>query len=83
MKKSFLLSNNLIALTLCLLCFAMNAKAGPLYPNSVVSNDIDFIKPGDRGAFACLIYNGTSRQEMPHKARNGLFANGVHVFEQR
>lgn len=59
------------------------AVANPLFKNSVVSNDIDFIKPGDRGGFACLIYRGTSRQEMPHKGRRGLFADGVHVFDAR
>lgn len=83
MRKRFLHSNSLITFVLLGLSFAAPVIGAPLFPNSVVSNNIDFIKPGDRDAFACLVYKGTSRQEMPHKARNGLFANGVHVFDAR
>lgn len=55
--------------------------ADPLFPNSVVSNDIDFITEDDPSAFYCLKYFGTARQEMPDKRREDLFADDVHMFE--
>lgn len=55
------------------------ANAEPLFPNSVVSNDIDFITTQDRSTFGCLAYRGKSRQEMPDKRGGDLFAM-AHVF---
>ena len=45
----------------------------PIYENSVVSNDLDFIRPSDPGTFACLRYDGRFRAEMPHKRRDEPF----------
>lgn len=55
--------------------------ANPLFPNSVVSNDIEFITSDDESAFYCLNYFGTETREMPDKRHDELFANGVHTFE--
>ena len=60
---------------------ASSVAAQPLFPNSVVSNDIDFITTDDHSAFYCLHYLGTDRREMPDKRHDELFADGVHVFE--
>lgn len=54
--------------------------ADPVFPNSVVSNDIDFIQPSDPSVFQCLAFTGQSRQEMPSKLRDGLFLDDVYVF---
>ena len=68
----------ILALYLATIAFA--AVAEPLFPNSVVTNDLDFIKPEDPTLYGCMTYRGTSRQEMPDKRKDELFANGVHVF---
>ena len=52
----------------------------PIYENSVVSNDLEFIRSGDLGAFACIRYDGEFRVEMPDKRGGELFADGVFVF---
>ena len=46
----------------------------------MVSNDLDFIRPGDPGTFACLRYDRRSRVEMPHKRRNELFVDDAFIF---
>jgi hypothetical protein len=63
--------------------WASAAQGAPLYPNSVVSNDIDFIRTSDPSAFGCLAYLGTDRREMPDKRGGPLFQEGVHVFDAR
>ena len=57
-----------------------HGAAAPIFENSVVSNDLDFIRSDDPGTFACLRYDGRSRAEMPHKRRDELFANDVFTF---
>ncbi|MEM7489231.1 MAG: hypothetical protein AAF390_08925 [Pseudomonadota bacterium] len=64
-----------------LILAASPAAATPLFPNSVASNDLDFIRPGDPQTFACLRATGTGRREMPDPRRDDLFADGVHLFE--
>ena len=56
------------------------AIAHPLYPNSVVSNDHEFIRTDDDSVFACMVYRGKDRVEMPDKRGGDLFANGTHIF---
>jgi len=58
-----------------------SALADPVFPNSVVSNDLEFIKTTDQDVFSCLGFVGTRRAEMPDKRNNQLFANGVFVFK--
>ncbi|MEL6641674.1 MAG: hypothetical protein AAFP98_10240 [Pseudomonadota bacterium] len=67
-------------------CVASNSEVavaqgpGPIFPNSVVSNDIDFITPNDPSAFQNLQFQGQSRQEMPSNLRSGLFLDNTYVF---
>ena len=57
------------------------AAAEPLFPNSVVSNDIDFITLDDSAVSGCLLYEGRFTQEMPGALdTNDLFAEDVHTF---
>lgn len=68
--------------TLCAFFLATNlAHSDPLFPNSVVSNDLDFITTEDPSAFYCLKYFGRDRQEMPDKRNDQLFVDRVHTFE--
>lgn len=53
----------------------------PLFPNSVVSNEIDFIAEDDPSAFQSLSFLGRSRQEMPENPATDLFQDDVYVFE--
>lgn len=55
------------------------AAADPLFPNSVVSNDIDFITKKDRSMYGCMAYRGLARQEMPDKRGGDLFGT-AHVI---
>lgn len=52
----------------------------PLFANSVASNDLDFIRPGDADAYVCLRYAGRARVEMPDKRGGDLFADRTHIF---
>ena len=52
MKKHSLLIAGGLSLILSLT--ASIAIARPIYPNSVVSNDLEFIKTSDESAFACI-----------------------------
>lgn len=71
----------LALLLLCALIYGSTAATGaPLFPNSVVSNDLEFIRTDDQSAFACLIFEGVRRAEMPDKRRDELLANGVYIF---
>lgn len=79
MVRRFLLAPVLSAL----LFSPVLSTAEPLFPNSVVSNNIDFIKTSDPSAFHCLGYLGQSRKEMPDKRGGALMADGVYVFEAR
>jgi hypothetical protein len=63
-----------------LLSAATPALAEPLFPNSVVSNDLDFIREDEQGANFCLRYVGVSRAEMPDKRHDILFADDVLIF---
>lgn len=74
----------LIACLSALIGAAMPAAAGaPLFPNSVVSNDLDFIHETDPGVGYCLRFKGTGRAEMPDKRKDGLFADDVRLFTAR
>ena len=56
------------------------AAQAPLYPNSVASNDLDFIRPGDADTYLCLRYEGRDRVEMPDKRGGDLFAEDTYIF---
>ena len=58
-----------------------SAQANPIFPNSVVSNDLEFIRTSDKSMFSCLAYRGLyDNVEMPDKRKDELFANRVYVF---
>ncbi len=61
--------------------WAGSALAEPLFENSVVSNDIDFIASSDPQVPGCLRYEGTATREKPGGPTEELMAAGVHVFE--
>lgn len=58
----------------------LNTKEQPLFPNSVVSNNLDFIREFDQGPEGVLNYDGIFRQEMPDKRNNILHADNVYTF---
>lgn len=61
---------------------AARASAGPLFENSVVSNDIDFIMVSDPATPGCLRYLGQSSREMPGALdADELIAAAVYTFE--
>lgn len=79
-KRSRLLQLATAALSCCLL--ASEAVGAPLFENSVVSNDIDFIKADDPAVPACMRYLGRSAQEMPGALDSDeLMATDVYQFE--
>ncbi|MEK9558918.1 MAG: hypothetical protein VW175_10920 [Alphaproteobacteria bacterium] len=55
----------------------------PLYPNSVVSNDHEFIATSDQSAFACLVFEGRREAEMPDKRTDSLMARKTFIFTAR
>lgn len=61
-------------------CFAFPVSADPIFPNSVVSNDLEFIKTEDPSAFACLKFDRRDRAEMPDKRSDELFVRNVNIF---
>lgn len=55
--------------------------AQPLYPNSVASNDLDFILADDPGACWSIVENEGGRTEMYDPRRDLLFVEGAHHFD--
>lgn len=61
--------------------FPFTAIAEPLYPNSVASNDLDFILPDDPGACWSIAASGRGRTEMYDPRRDALFTEGAFHFD--
>lgn len=55
--------------------------AEPLFENSVVSNDLEFIRSDDPSVAFEVIDAGRARKEMPDKRSDTLFANGAYVSQ--
>lgn len=53
----------------------------PLFTNSIVSTNIDFITATDPDAFMNIQYIGQDNKEMPDSRNNNLFDTGTYVFE--
>lgn len=68
----------LLILLFSLLGTAANCET--LFPNSVVSNDIDFIRVNDHTESSDLKFVGIERKEMPDRRTGELFDNSVFVF---
>ena len=56
------------------------ANCETLFPNSVVSNDIDFIRVNDHTENSDLKFVGIERKEMPDRRTSELFDNSAFVF---
>jgi hypothetical protein len=77
----FLMPTRSLPLLFLLLFWRSFVLAEPIFPNSVVSNDLEFIRTDDKSAFSCISYQGTERAEMPDKRRDALFDDGTFVFQ--
>ena len=53
----------------------------PLFKNSIVSTDIDFIQSTDQDAFLSLVYKGQDAKEMPGAESDELFDTHTYIFE--
>ena len=65
---------------LFVICVGGQVLAGPIFPNSVVSNDLEFIQTNDQSVFSCVAFQGTKRAEMPDKRRDELFDPGAFIY---
>lgn len=69
-------------LILSCLCFASVANSqNPLFPNSIVSTNIDYITATDTESPYSFAYIGTERKEMPGSPTGMLFDDDTYVFE--
>lgn len=68
------------SLVIAALGLAGPAAADPLFPNSVTSNDLDFIREDDPGAAFCLRLDTRAQAEMPDKRNDILFVADVRQF---
>lgn len=59
---------------------ASASKVEPLFFNSVVSHDIDLIRPSDPTILAKIQYVGAGRRELPDKRNDALFDDSSFVF---
>ena len=73
----------LVAGCLSLVALTSTVTGAPLYPNSVVSNDHEFIATSDESAFACLTFDGRREAEMPDKRSDRLTAKDTFIFTAR
>ena len=55
----------------------------PLFKNSIVSTEFDFITSDDSNAFKSLRFLGQGTREMPDKRNNKLKAKDTFIFEAR
>ncbi|GGD04521.1 hypothetical protein [Hyunsoonleella pacifica] len=56
-------------------------EKSPLFKNSIVSTDIDFIKTTDPDAFLSMSYVGQAAKEMPGGKTDELFDENTYVFK--
>lgn len=79
--------NKIFNYSLCCLFFVVTSNVAswaqsPLFANSVVSNDIDFIREADPDSFVKVDFVGLADKEMPGDPNGGsLFDKGTFVFE--
>lgn len=71
----------ILVLLFFLVCASNSVVAQPLYPNSVASNNLDFIKPDDPGACWVVAENGSGRTEMYDPRHDTLFVDGAIHFD--
>lgn len=79
------MTNSQLVLFLMFVNSFVNASAGetnsPVFDNSVVSNDIDFITSEDPSYYQSLKFLGRAQREMPDKRSEQLLDNSAFVFE--
>ncbi len=61
-------------------CAQSGSQTPPIFPNSVVSNDLDFITKEDAHAFACLIFSGRESREMPGNPSDEILVDRTFIF---
>ncbi len=79
-----MISNSKLILTGLIFLSVLSSLMGqsPLFPNSVVSNDIDFILQTDSDSFIELVFIGRENRETPQAPNGGsLFDTNTFVFE--
>ena len=72
-----------VAGCLSLVALTSTVTGAPLYPNSVVSNDHEFIATSDESAFACMTFDGRREAVMPDKRSDRLMARDTFIFTAR
>ena len=65
------------------LALMASACSRPIFLNSVVSNDLEFITTEDPHTFLCLDDIGRERREMPDRRTDQLFADDTFIFAAR
>ena len=65
------------------LAVMISACSRPIFLNSVVSNDLEFITAADPHAFLCLDDAGRGRREMPDRRSDERFADDAFIFAAR
>ena len=60
---------------------AEQVQAAPLYRNSIVSTEIDFITDDDPSQFKALTYLGRGPREMPDKRHDKLMDENAYLFK--
>lgn len=74
-------SRLLFLITINIVYVATLQAGTPLFPNSVVSNDIDFILDTDADAFKSMAFLRGENKEMPDSRNDKLFDTNTFVFE--
>lgn len=73
---------SVLALGVLMMTFQpLAAHADPIFPNSVISNDLEFIRTDDQSVFSCVSFQGTERAEMPDKRSDALLDRGTFTFQ--
>lgn len=70
-------------LTAAVVIGSTSADDEPLFRNSIVSTDIDFISVDDKSAFQSIRFLGQGRKEMPDKRNDQLMVDRTYTFEAR
>ena len=71
---------SLIGIIIISMSCRKNTKVDPLFTNSIVSTNIDFITVDDSSVFTSLAYVGQSEKEMPDKRTEEIIDANAFVF---
>ena len=73
----------LFAGCLSIVALTSTVTGAPLYRNSVVSNNHEFIATSDESAFACLTFDGRREAEMADNRSDRLMVGDTFIFTAR